>query len=100
MEEPDTKDTQSCPEPFRDASGWFSTEIPSFQIRGSFTCTINVTIFVRGTFDLFNVMCKQHNRNMLNPFLNHTQNGDIEGTCKRTLKMGAKWMIQDIRQKT
>ena len=24
--------------------------------------------FVSGTFDLFNVMCKQHHRNTLNPF--------------------------------
>ena len=32
----------------------------------------------------FNAMCKQRNRNILNPFLNSTKNGDIDGTCQRT----------------
>ena len=36
----------------------------------SFTHTVNVTVFVSGTFDLFDVMCKQQNRTALNPFLN------------------------------
>ena len=35
---------------------------------GSFTHTINVTVLVSSTFDLFDVMCKQHNRTALNPF--------------------------------
>ena len=53
--------------------------------RGSFTRTVNV--FVSNTSDLSNVMCKQHNMNMLNTFLNATKKpGDIEGTCKRTVK--------------
>ena len=38
-----------------------------------FTRTINVTIFVGGTFDLFDVMYKQHNKSVLNPFLNGTK---------------------------
>ena len=38
-----------------------------------FTGTINVTIFVSGTFDLFDVMYKQHNKSVLNPFLNGTK---------------------------
>ena len=29
---------------------------------GSFTLTVNFTIYVSGTFHLFNVMCKQHHR--------------------------------------
>ena len=40
---------------------------------------------VSGTFDPFNVMCKQRHRNTLNPFLNGTKNGDIDGTSKRIL---------------
>ena len=50
-----------------------------------FTRTINVTIFVGGTFDLFDVMYKQHNKSVLNPFLNGTKNDGIYGTCKRSL---------------
>ena len=38
-----------------------------------FIRTINVTIFVGGTFDLFDVMYKQHNKSVLNPFLNGTK---------------------------
>ena len=36
--------------------------------KGSFTNTINVTVFVSGTFDLFDVMYKQHHMIVLNPF--------------------------------
>ena len=48
--------------------------LPSFRrskvlmTKGSFTRTINVTVFMSGTFDLFNVICKQHNRAALKPF--------------------------------
>ena len=36
-------------------------------IKGSFACTVSVTV------NLFDVMCKQHNRAALNPFLNGTK---------------------------
>ena len=48
---------------------------------------VNVTVFVSGTFDLFNIMCKQHHRTALNPFLNGTKNGDADGICKRSLTL-------------
>ena len=32
--------------------------------------TVNVTIFVSFTFDLFDVMCRQQHETELNPFLN------------------------------
>ena len=41
--------------------------------KASFTHTVNVTIFVSGIFDLFNVMCIQHYWIALNPFLNGTK---------------------------
>ena len=41
--------------------------------KGSFTRTVNVTVFVSGTFDLFNVMCKRYHRAALNPVLNGTK---------------------------
>ena len=43
-----------------------------------FTRTINVTVFVSGNFDLFDVVCKQNHRSVLNPFLNGTINGNID----------------------
>ena len=42
-------------------------------LQAMFTRTINVTIFMSGTFDLFDVMYKQHNKSVLNPFLNGTK---------------------------
>ena len=33
-----------------------------------FTRTANVTVFVSGTFDLFDVLCKQHIRTVLSTF--------------------------------
>ena len=51
-----------------------------------FTCTVNVTVFVSGTFDLFNVTCKEHNRSALNTFQNVMKNSDISGTCKQGLR--------------
>ena len=35
-----------------------------------------------GIFDLFDGMCKQHHMIALNPFLNGTKNGDIDGMRK------------------
>ena len=55
------------------------------SIKGLFICTVNVTIYVSSTFDLFNVMCKQRDRDVLNPFLKGTKNCDIDDTCKRSL---------------
>ena len=54
-----------------------------------FTRTANVTVFVRCSFDLLNVTCKQLNRTALNPFLNSTKNGGIEARCKRSLNIVA-----------
>ena len=42
--------------------------------KGAFTRSVFQTLFVRGTFDLFNDMYKQHHRNALNPFLNGSNN--------------------------
>ena len=54
---------------------------------GHGTCkhTFKVTVFVSGTFDLFNVMCKQYHKNVFNPFLNGMKNSDPNGTCENTL---------------
>ena len=41
--------------------------------KGLFTCTVNVIIFVSGTFDRFNAMCEQHHRTALNSFINGTK---------------------------
>ena len=35
-----------------------------------------------GTFDIFNVMCKQHHGTALNSFLNGTKNSEVDGTFK------------------
>ena len=51
-------------------------------MKASFTRTVNATVFVSGIFDLLNVMCKQHHRSALNPFLNCTKNDDVDGKCK------------------
>ena len=40
--------------------------------KGSFTHDVNDTVFVRDTFDLFTVMCKQCHKTALNP-LNGTK---------------------------
>ena len=41
--------------------------------------------FASGSFDLFDVMCKQHHVTALNAFLNGTTNDDIDSTYKRNL---------------
>ena len=48
--------------------------------------TLNVIVFVSGTFDRFNVTCKQCHRTALHPFINGTKNDYLDGTCKRALK--------------
>ena len=40
-----------------------------------------------GTFDLFNTTCKQYSRCVLNRLLNCMKNGDVGGTCKRSLSI-------------
>ena len=57
------------------------------HFKASFRRTVNVTVFVSGIFDFFNVVHKQHHTTALNPFLNTRKNGDIEGTCERGLKL-------------
>ena len=39
----------------------------------SFIRAVNATVWVSGTFNLFNVTCKQHCKTKLNPFLNGTK---------------------------
>ena len=39
------------------------------ESKGPFTHTINITVLVSGTFDLFNIMCKQHHRTAIGPIL-------------------------------
>ena len=43
----------------------------------------SVTVFVIGTFDHFNLTCKQHHRIALKSFLNSAKKLDIDGKCKR-----------------
>ena len=47
----------------------FSLTVGMFRFTGD---AVNVTLFVNGTFDLFNLKCKQHHRKVLNLFLNNT----------------------------
>ena len=49
-----------------------------------FTHAVKVTYFVGGAFDLFNVlnvMCEQHHRNVFNLFLIVKKTGDFNGQC-------------------
>ena len=46
---------------------------------------MNITVYMSGTLDLFDVTCKQHRGTPLKPFVNGTKNGHIDGTCKRSL---------------
>ena len=41
--------------------------------KGLFIRTVNVTIFVSGTFDPFDVMCQLYHKTVKNPFLNGTK---------------------------
>ena len=58
----------------------------SSHVTSSLTRTVNIAVFVSGTFDLFGVACKQYHWVALNPFLNRTKNGDVDGTCKRGVR--------------
>ena len=55
---------------YRPVSEIITTEL---QYKGLFTRTINVTVFVSGIHDLFDISCKQHHWTALNPFLNSTE---------------------------
>ena len=33
-----------------------------------FTRNVNITVFMNGNFDLFDIMCKQNHKSVLNPF--------------------------------
>ena len=59
----------------------------NYTFKGSFTRIANVTVFVSGTFDLFNVVCKQHHRAALIPFLDGTKNDDIDSMGKQSLEL-------------
>ena len=54
--------------------------------------------FVSSPFDLSNVVCKQHHRTLLNPFLNGTKNGNIDVTYKLsfTEHYGVNWCMKEI----
>ena len=54
------------------------------------TRVVNNAVFVSGTFDVFDVTCKQRHRAALNPFFNSAKNGDVDDTCKRSLKQIVK----------
>ena len=43
------------------------------NFKGSFICTVNLSVFVSGTFDIFDVAGKQQHSTALNPFLNGTK---------------------------
>ena len=58
-----------------------------YHCRGSFTHTVNVTVYVSGTFDLFDVTYKQCHGNTLIPFLSGAKNGNIDGMI-RSLRVG------------
>ena len=61
------------------------------RAEGLFTRSINVTVFMTGTFHLFGVMCKWCQRTTFDPFLNGTKYGEIDGTCKQSLRSGWGW---------
>ena len=54
----------------------------STKLKTPFTLTVDVTVFVSCTFDLFNNMCKRCHRTALSPLLKKTKNGHIKGMCK------------------
>ena len=66
----------------------------------SFTRTVNITAFVSGTFDLFNVNCKQHHSTAFNPLFNRAENTDIDCTCKRSLTSEPEVRVNLILLKT
>ena len=55
-------------------------EFPHIFAKDWFTRIINVTGFMIGTFDLFVMTCRQRCGTTLNPFLNGTKSGSIDGT--------------------
>ena len=64
--------------------------------KGAFTRSVFQTIFVSGTFDLFNVMCEQHHRVALNPFLNSPNNGLKNVIRKNSLRFNIFTLLQIV----
>ena len=62
-----------------------TVSVEDTDAEASFTRTVN-TVFVSGSFDLFDVMCKQCHKIAFNPIWNGTRNGDFNGTCKQNLR--------------
>ena len=67
---------------------------------GLFTCTVNVTVFVSGTSDLFNVTCKRCHRTVLNPFFNGTNMVTLTVRVKETQHcyntlLRFRWKVSD-----
>ena len=57
-----------------------------YQNEATFTHTFNVTVFVSATSDLFNIVCKQRLRTVLNPFFKWLKKtDDIDNACKKGL---------------
>ena len=60
-----------------------------FWGKGLFARTANATVFMSGTFDLFDITSQMRlhwiHETALNPFLNRTKNGGIDSTCKEDL---------------
>ena len=52
--------------------------------KASFTHTVKVTVYVSSTFDLFSIVCKQHHRTALSPFLNGTETVILMVRVKKT----------------
>ena len=48
---------------------------------------VNSTVSVSGMFDFSDAKCKQHYMTAFNPFLYGTKNGDVDGTCERSLNL-------------
>ena len=62
-------------------TSWFS----SWPVKALFTRSVFQPVFVGGSFDLFDAMCKHLHWILLNPFFNGLKNGLKNATCKRTL---------------
>ena len=56
----------------------------SFNSKGPFTRSVFQTVFISGTFRLFNVVCDK-NKNTLNSFSNGPNNGLKKATCNQSI---------------
>ena len=57
----------------KDNVRWSKANVGNSEVRLCLHLLSPSPFFVSGTFDLFNVICKQHHRAALNPFLNGTK---------------------------